>query len=67
MTTRREYVVAYIAPSGAICPIITKNTPTVLREYAFKDAEAVRSDDDLTEVFVAYRDIPQWQRDFGAG
>jgi hypothetical protein len=62
MKTRREYVVAYRADNGNVCAIRTPNTPTVLREYAEKDAEAVRSPEDQTEVFVAYRDLPEWRR-----
>lgn len=61
MTTRREYAVAYRADNGNVCLIRTPNTPTALREYAEKDAEAMRSPDDQTEVFVAYRDTPEWQ------
>lgn len=61
MKTRREYVVAYRADNGNVCTIRTPNTPTILREYAEKDAEAVRSPEDQAEVFVAYRDLPEWQ------
>jgi hypothetical protein len=61
MKTRREYVVAWRADNGNVCAIRTPNTPTLLREYAEQDAEAMRSPEDETEVFVAYRDTPEWQ------
>lgn len=60
--SRREYVVAYEADNGNVCLIRTPNTPTVLREYAEVDAQEVRSPEDQTEVFVAYRDTPAWRR-----
>lgn len=61
LKTRREYAVAWRADNGNVCTIRTPNTPTVLREYAEKDAEAMRSPEDETEIFVAYRDMPDWQ------
>lgn len=57
--TCRWYVAAYRAENGAVMPI---STPNVIQECAERDAEAMRSADDQTEVFVAYRDEPKWRR-----
>lgn len=59
--TTREYIVAFRADNGNICPISTPFTPTVVRDYAERDAENMRSPEDEAEVFVAYRDTPKWQ------
>jgi len=59
--TTREYIVAFRADNGNICPIRTPFTPTVVRDYAERDAENMRSPEDEAEVFVAYRDTPKWQ------
>jgi hypothetical protein len=41
--TTREYIVAFRADNGNICPIPTPFTPTVVRDYAERDAENMRS------------------------
>jgi hypothetical protein len=57
--TTRQYVAAYRADNGNVCAI--GKPPTVIREDAEQDAEAMRSPEDQTEVFVAYRDLPEWK------
>jgi hypothetical protein len=56
--TRRQYVAAYRAPNGNVIGI---GEITGWRKGAERDAEAMRSVEDQTEVFVAYRDLPAWQ------
>lgn len=57
--TRRQYVPAYRAGNGNVIGI---GEITGWREGAEQDAEQMRSPDDQTEVFVAYRDLPEWRR-----
>lgn len=57
--TIRQYSPAYRAENGNVIPI---GSSTVVREHAERDAEAMRSPEDTTEVFVAYREVPVWQR-----
>jgi hypothetical protein len=56
--TRRQYVAAYVAPNGNVIGI---GEITGWREGAERDVEAMRSPEDQTEVFVAFRDLPPWQ------
>lgn len=56
---RRRFVAAYQSANGNIIPITTS---TVSAEFAEQDAEKMRSPEDETEVFVAFRDEPDWQR-----
>ncbi|ATN88691.1 hypothetical protein SEA_DEMSCULPINBOYZ_96 [Mycobacterium phage Demsculpinboyz] len=53
----REYVPAYRAENGNVIPI---GSTTVLAEFAEKDCAQLRSPEDRTEIFVAYRDTPRW-------
>lgn len=55
---RRQYVPAYRAPNGYIIGI---GEITGWREGAEREAERIRSPEDEAEVFVAYRDLPNWQ------
>lgn len=55
---RRMYAAAYRAQNGNVIPIAP---PNFVRKYAEEDAEKMRSPEDETEVFVAYRDEPDWQ------
>ena len=57
--TRRQYVPAYYAPNGTIIGI---GGISGWREGAERDAKELRSPGDEVEVFVAYRDLPDWQR-----
>lgn len=60
MTVRtiRQYVPAYRADNGNVIPI---GSTTVSAHFAEIEAESLRSPEDETEVFVAYRDLPVWQ------
>ena len=60
MTVRtiRQYVPAYRADNGNVIPI---GSTTVSAHFAEIEAESLRSPEDETEVFVAYRDQPVWQ------
>jgi hypothetical protein len=53
------YSAAYETPEGRICALGQEN---VIREYAEAEAARYRSPEDTTEIFVAYRDIPDWRR-----
>lgn len=55
--TRRQYVPAYRAGNGNVLPI---GATTVSAHFAEQEAETLRSAEDETEVFVAYRDLPEW-------
>ena len=57
--TTRWYAAAYEADNGNIIPIAP---PNVVAEYAEQDADRMRSPEDTTEIFVAYRDMPGWKR-----
>jgi hypothetical protein len=59
-TTRREYVPAYRARSGNIIAI---GHPTRDRKTAEHEAESLRRSDpgDVDPIFVAFRDLPDWQ------
>lgn len=56
--TTRQYTPAYRAENGNVIPI---GSSTVSAHFAEIEAESYRSPEDETEVFVAYRDLPQWQ------
>lgn len=56
--TRRMYVAAYRAENGNVIPM---SKPNFQRGYAEEDAEKMRSPEDETDVFVAFRDEPDWQ------
>ena len=55
--TRRQYVPAYLAPNGNIVGI---GEITGWREGAERDAQHLWAQ--CCEVFVAYRDLPEWRR-----
>lgn len=57
--SRRWYVPAYQASNGNIIPCGQR---TVSQEYAEKEADEIRSPEDEAEVFVAFRDEPDWMR-----
>ncbi|PQM45690.1 hypothetical protein C1Y40_04134 [Mycobacterium talmoniae] len=57
--TVRWFAPAYTALNGNVVLIGDR---TVLPEMAERQAKHLRSDDDEAEVFVAYRDLPAWQR-----
>ena len=57
--TRRQYVAAYRSANGNVIPI---SESTCWLEGAERDADRLRSIEDQAEVFVAYRDLPEWEQ-----
>ncbi len=62
--TIRQYVPAYRADNGNIIAI---GSTTVSAHFAEHEAEELRSLEDRTQVFVAYRDLPMWLPVEGGG